>query len=197
MGLETIVSELDFLSRKKSDKNPKKGNGFARSYSGIREDEYELVLIDRGFQYKMPFVLNNEILNTVKNVYQPGFTDKKNAKNIFDWVVRNIGYGKRKRGGQGYRNSLEVFNDGEGVCGEMSSLYLVMVRSVGIRGSYVDVKRDNRGMSVNHACAMIDVPGRNGGLTLVDPAYREYDVHHQKYEPLTDFEIYQSYKDWT
>ena len=126
----------------------------------------------------------------VKEVYDASVDAGSNTFNFFKWVVGNITYGERKRGKKGYRNSVEVFEDREGVCGEMSVLYLAMVRAIGIRGSYVHVDVDYKGKNVNHACAMLDLKGREGFNILVDPAYREYDIRHRSFTPLTDFEAY-------
>ena len=204
MGLESVLSDLDFLSkRNKQNSNNSRRSGkkklgrFIGSAGGMDSNEYEIALIDKGFEYKMPFVLSNGITDTVRRIYKPPLSQEENAKEIFEWCVQNIRYGNSKRGRKGYRNSLEVFRDREGVCGEMAALYIVMSRTVGIKGSYVHVRRDNKNKRVHHACAMIDLPGRYGPVTLVDPAYRTYDIKHESYEPATDFEIYQNYKDWT
>lgn len=191
MNLEKIVLDLDSISgREKTEVSN------VRMVEGVRGDEYEIALIDRGFDMKMPFVLNNEISQVVRSLFNPDASRDKNSVDVFDWVVANIKYGDRKRGTRGYRNSIEVFNDKEGVCGEMAMLYLVMVRTIGLRGSYVDVNVDNGGSRVNHACAMIDVCGRYGDVTLVDPAYRSYDIAHNSVKPLTDFEIFKIFNKW-
>ncbi len=195
-NLETVINRLDSLSSRV-------GLGAVHSddlndnlAGRMRDDEYEIALIDKGFDMKMPFVLSNEISQVVKGLFDPDSGKNENAVRIFDWIVENIQYGERRRGGQGYRNSVEVFRDREGVCGEMTMLYLVMVRTIGIRGSFVNVNIDGSGDRVNHACAMIDVRGRYGDVTLVDPAYKAYDVVHRKVEPLTDFAIFRAFNSW-
>ena len=203
MDLGSVLSDLDFLSKrnKQDSKNSRrrsttKMGRFIGSAGGIDPREYEIALIDKGFEYKMPFVLSNEITNTVRRIYKPELSQEENSKELFEWCIENIKYGDNKRGRKGYRNSLEVFNDKEGVCGEMAALYVVMSRTIGINGSFAHVRRDNKNKSVHHACAMIDVPGKYGPVTLVDPAYRTYDIKHESFEPMTDFEIYQTYKSW-
>lgn len=192
-NLDTIVNNLNLISaRNKSLTNPARISGVG----GIRSDEYEIALIDKCFDLKMPFVLNNGIVDVVERLVENRLDQRTSAKKIFNWMLSNISYGRRKLGNRGYRNSVEVFDDGEGVCGEMAMLYLVMIRAAGIRGSYAQVDVDRAGKSVNHACAMIDVEGDYGGITFVDPAYQTYDIRHKGVRPLTDFEIFKTFNTW-
>lgn len=194
MDLEKIVSTLDSISsHATSAVGYELGAGMV---DGVRDDEYEIALIDKGFDLKMPFVLNTEISHVVRSLFNPHADKKGNAVKIFDWVVDNIKYGEKRRGRQGYRNSVEVFRDREGVCGEMAMLYLVMVRTIGMRGSFVNVKVDGSGSKVNHACAMIDVRGMYGNVTFVDPAYKSYDISHKGVKLMTDFEIFKEFNKW-
>lgn len=195
-NLETVINNLDSLSsRVRSD--VVHSDILSDNLSGkLRDDEYEVALIDKGFKMKMPFVLSNGISQLIKELFDPGSSSGENSVKFFDWVVKNIRYGERKRGRQGYRNSVEVFRDGEGVCGEMTMLYLVMVRAIGMRGSFVNVDVDGNGKRVNHACAMIDVQGNYGDVTLVDPAYKAYDIAHRSVKPLTDFAVFKAFNRW-
>jgi len=190
MGLERMLLELESLRTPKKVSFDYELDTEAGSLEAIRTEEYNIALLDVGFLRKIPFVLNGDIVRVVKEVYDASVDAGSNAFNFFKWVVGNITYGERKRGKKGYRNSVEVFEDREGVCGEMSVLYLAMVRAIGIRGSYVHVDVDYKGKNVNHACAMLDLKGREGFNILVDPAYREYDIRHRSFTPLTDFEAY-------
>ncbi len=191
MGLETLMSNLGGLSG-----NEAKTERVRSNHKGIREDEYYVAILDRGFEYKIPFILNNKMKTIAEGICNNAPDNETKARRLFDWTVKNIKYGKQKRGREGYRNSIEVFETREGVCGEMASLYVTLARSVGIRSSYVSVRKDYAGADVYHACAMIDIPGKLDRFTLVDPAYRTFDVAHKKFRPLSDFEIYETYKDW-
>jgi len=188
-NLNSLLDKLNSFSRKGYTEND------VGCSMGVREDEYEIALIDRGFAKKMPFVINSEISSVVRDVCNPSFDRGMNARLLFEWVVNNVRYGTNKRKG-GYRNSVEVFRDREGVCGEMSMLYTTMVRSIGMRASYVKVDRDISDKEVSHACAMLDLKGRNGGFTLVDPAYGNCDIQHRSFRPLTDFEIFCNLNGW-
>jgi len=192
-NLDTIVNNLNLISaRNKNLVNPVKISGM----ESIRSDEYEIALIDKCFDLKMPFILNKGIVDVVEGLVENKLDRRTSAKKIFNWMVSNISYGRRKLGNRGYRNSVEVFDDCEGVCGEMAMLYLVMIRTAGIRGSYAHVDVDQTGKAVNHACAMIDVEGAYGGITFVDPAYKTYDIRHKTVKPLTDFEIFKTFNQW-
>ena len=75
----------------------------------------------------------------------------------------------------------------------MAALYIAMTRCVGIRSSYVYVAVNDSGGSVNHACAMVDLPGAYRPVTLVDLSYPRFDANHGKFRPYTDFEIFQKF----
>ncbi len=185
MGLKTLLDELDSVSTRK-----KKEMISDCLVSGFSEDEYQVVVLDRGFNGKMPFVINNEIINVVKGVCGDAESAYEKATRIHGWIMSNIDYGDKKRK-HGYRNSIETFYDHEGVCGEMSMLYISMARSVGIRASYALVDIDDKNKKVDHACSMLDVTGRHGKRMLVDSAYRRFDVNHISYRPINDFEMFQ------
>ena len=191
MSLETLMSNLGGLSGTDSEKEKVRSNS-----NGIREDEYYVAILERGFEYKFPFILNNKMRNIAQGICKNLPDNEAKSRRLFDWTVKNIKYGKQKRGREGYRNSIEVFETREGVCGEMATLYVTMARAVGIRSSYVNVIKDFKGTDVGHACAMIDIPGKFDRFSLVDPAYKSFDIAHKKFRPLSDFEIYETYKRW-
>tara|TARA_Y100000310_G_scaffold285479_1_gene308955 strand:- start:1254 stop:1919 length:666 start_codon:yes stop_codon:yes gene_type:complete len=159
----------------------------------INRSEYDVAIIDKGMasgRMKMPFVFTEEIADIVEDICSPKFSDGKNAKNIYHWMCENLKFGFRYLGETEYRNSSEVLDTGEGVCGETAALYNVMARSVGINSSFVRVDVDYRGRHVNHACSMIDMKGEHGPTTLVDVTYNEYDVNHKEITPWDDAEAF-------
>jgi hypothetical protein len=192
MGLETLMSNLGGLSGTDSEKEK------VISYFNVMcEDEYYVAILDRGFESKLPFILNNKMKATAEEICNNAVDNRTKAKRLFDWTVNNIKYDydkmKHVGSGKGYRNSVEVFESGEGVCGEMASFYVTMARTVGIKSSYVSVLRDFNGENVQHACAMINVPGKYDKFTLVDISYRSFDIAHKKFSPLSDFKVFQAY----
>ena len=89
-------------------------------------------------------------------------------------------YGRSKRGAVGYRTSLETWSTQEGVCGEMSILFVAMASLAGIPSAYVPVRRDMTGQAVCHACASVFDQCSNLPV-LVDPAYKKFGVKHWDY----------------
>ena len=170
-------------------KFPERRSTFFCVLDGIQEEEYAVAVLDKGLALKLPFVLTKDIVTVVRETCDPYKPSKENAVALYEWLCENITYGKKKRGDKGYRNSSETFCDREGVCGEMSMLYLAMVRSIGIRGSYAEVDVDYNQEHVHHACAMIDLEGNHGPTTLVDPVYQQYDLQHLTFTPLTDKQL--------
>jgi len=186
MGIETLIQGLDALSINKKEKI----NGSISLVNSVRDDEYNIALVDRGFNGKMPFVVNKEIICLANKLTEESEDNYGKATQLHGWVMLNVEYGDKKRKGK-YRNSVETFIDREGVCGESAMLFIAMARSVGIRASYVVVDMDYTNKRVNHACSMIDIVGRHGRKILVDAAYQRFDVNHKSYRPITDLETFQ------
>jgi hypothetical protein len=202
LDLENMLSKLDSFSDKKDFENPlTKTNYNSRDdlLENVRSDEYKIMLLDNSWSKryaKIPYVLTPEIANVTKRATSNCTEKLEKARGIYDWICKNINYGSRKRRSKGYRNSIETFDDGEGVCGEMAFLYITMARYVGLRSSYAIVDIDHNNSRVNHACAAIDVPSRNSKITLVDPAYKVFDANHREIIILEDFDMFKIIKDW-
>ena len=178
MSLETLLKELNSMSSQEAE-TPKE----------LKKFKYQKAIFDESFR-KIPFVVNDEILTVVRNQTREFDTLYSKASSLHAWIMFNVEYGTRKRK-DGYRNSIETFEDREGICGEMTLLYITMVRSLGIRANYVLVDRDHKNKNVEHACAILDIPGNNGQNMLVDNAYRLFDVKHKSYRPINDMEVFQ------
>lgn len=140
-----------------------------------------------------PFQLTEQILETAKQIVEGKFTDEEKAWALYQWVESNISYGDhgRARYQKGYRHAAEVFADREGVCGEMAILYVSMARAVGLLANYASVDRDNKGAKVKHACAALQLSGKQ---VLVDPAYHTFDIKHLGYQVLSDQEAVPHFK---
>ena len=137
-----------------------------------------------------PFVLSPSLVPLARKCGERSTSREGKAKAIYDWIERNIEYGRNNRG---YSNSREVLDDGRGVCGEMAFLYISMARSIGLESSYVSVDRDFRGKKVSHACAVVDT---ERGDVYVDPAYHTYDIEHKQFEKLNDLEVLIRFNQW-
>ncbi len=79
-------------------------------------------VLDR--RVKVPFKITEEMFETVKAATENCTTDEEKAKALFDFLKSVIKYGEEQRGIVGYRDAIEVWTTKEGVCGEMSYLFI-------------------------------------------------------------------------
>ncbi len=172
---ELIERSLNEIRRRTNPATP-------YSFEGISmDDAYNMVVVERDMN--IPFNISNIAMAVAQEMNRSNMTDEQKAKKIFQWINVHVSYGKKMRGGAGYRNSEEVAKTKEGVCGEMAYLYVTMARLAKLEANYVFVSRDNKGKKVRHACAGVRIGGE---LILADPAYHTYDIHHQEYRVLDD-----------
>lgn len=186
-----LNGENQSLSRKLTDLSEE--NQRLRSSSSYSLDDlvvdgdYNLVIVEK--QMDIPFNISQEQISIAKAIGRSNLSEMEKARKIYDWVEQNISYGAGKRREVRYRNSEEVINGREGVCGEMAYLYITMARLAGLESNWVDVTVDSRGKRVDHACASVNADGR---VILVDPAYHMFGASHQQYRILDDSQtIYQ------
>jgi hypothetical protein len=151
---------------------------------------YNLIVNDESI--KNPFIISSDLVEVIKKHTGRHNGEGEKAKALYEWVESNIKYGNNKRT-NGYKNSEEVIEQKEGVCGEMAFLYVTMARCCGLKSNYVSVKTDYKGKSVAHACASVNVDGKQ---ILVDPAYHEYDIKHREFKILTDKEAVEKFTAW-
>ena len=154
------------------------------------ESDYRISINDSSIDN--PFCLNSDIVQTIKTVTVDISNEQDKSRKLFDWFEDNIAYGDSKRM-TGYSNGIEVFLNEQGVCGEMSFLYVTMARTIGMKSNYVSVKKDYRGDDVHHACAGVNLGHR---MLLVDPAYHTFDIKHKDFKVRTDLEIMELYNQW-
>ncbi|MBT5023141.1 transglutaminase domain-containing protein [Candidatus Woesearchaeota archaeon] len=155
---------------------------------GEIRDEYQLLVNDESV--RNPFIVSSGLVDIIRNETKNLNSNEKKARRIYDWIEKNIEYGK---GLKKYSNSEEVINQRRGVCGEMAFVYVTMARCIGLKSSYVSVRRDYSGKKVHHACAVVRT---ERGNIFVDPAYHTYDVKHKDYEVLNDVEVLERFNQW-
>jgi len=173
--LKNLQKELEDLKRKVI---------FLEKYEiGEIPGNYKLVVVEKDFE--IPFDVSKSISEVVSEIRNNEDPQIGVAKNIYEWIERNVAYGSQKRNGVGYRSGQEVFKTREGVCGEMAYLYVTMARLAGLEARWVEVLVDYKGENVYHACAAVKL---NGKYILVDPAYQSFDIKHKKYRILSDKE---------
>lgn len=104
---------------------------------------------------------------------------------IYLWITENVSHEKA----DGYRNSLEVFYERKGVCGEQAYLFIAMARAVNLDARYASVFVDYKNKKVSHACVAVS------GM-LIDTSYGMFSVRHKDYKILTDEEVGENYRRW-
>lgn len=112
-----------------------------------------------------------------RRIPQPGAPINK-ARAAYDWMVTNIQYDHHRLNMPFRREILppeETLHRGKGICTDMSALYVVVTRQMGLQSNYANVEVDQNNNPVEHACAVVDLPERK---LQVDPAYRIFDARH-------------------
>lgn len=119
-------------------------------------------------------------------------TSETLAESIFNWIVANIIYDK----GHGkffYRTARETYNDGHGICGELSVLYMAFLRASGINADFVEVNKDHKGDEVTHACVLVK---QGDTQFLSDPAYKCFEIEHIEWSVWSDEKLSAEYRSW-
>ena len=137
------------------------------------------------------YSLTSDVTKRLDTMRSVGVSDSRLAKNVYDFVLGEISYGDKRRT-TGYATAKEVWRNKEGVCGEMSYLYVSAARYLGLQSSYVSVSVDESGKPVSHACAAVWVPD----VVFVDIAYQTFDITHQKYELRSDRDVLRNFHNW-
>ncbi len=149
---------------------------------------YHIAVVDPDFRY--PYSSNTEILRLVK-MFKDNYPRQELPVRVFEWMVENIDYGQEYRGPVHYRTGLETFITREGVCGELSLLYITIMRLLGFKADYVHVSVDCYGRDVNHACAAVWLDSNY--YMLVDVAYKKINPAHKEFEFVDDEKLLKSY----
>jgi len=156
----------------------------------IENNNYGYVLIEKDVDN--PFKLNEDMIEAARKITDGLTTPLERGEALFNYIEANVDYDDAYREeviknsqSRPARDATEVWLTGEGVCGELASLYIAMARSVGLKSGYVKVDVDHKGHKVNHACAYLE---RNGLRKLVDPAYHTFGIKHEGATALSDSE---------
>jgi hypothetical protein len=106
------------------------------------------------------------------------------ARIIYDWMIKNIEYDYERAKAvdetKDYETypAEEVLERGKGICSDMAVLYVELAREMGLKADYAFVDVDCFGKDTYHACAVVDLQTKQ---LQVDPAYRQFDVRHQRF----------------
>jgi len=160
------------------------------NYYCHRSDQYYSVRLDKGTDH--PLYLENGVIAAMKH-YAEGVDDNvEKAKKVYSFIYKfGVNYGWSPGGIQ--RNAQRVWEEKKGVCTEMSFLYIILARSVGLKASYYSVTKDFKGKKVNHACAGVDL-GYWKGTLFVDIAYRKFGIEHKRLKKRSDNDMFNKYE---
>lgn len=178
----TLESELSRFTGSAHNMNDATDSRAEKQPILTEEDRFQLEKI---FKCTQPMAAT---LETIRNGSTPGTL----AELIFKWVVKNIVY-DRGHGKFFYRTARETYNDGHGICGELSVLYMAFLRACGISAAFVEVKKDHKGDDVSHACVQV----KQGNFEfLSDPAYKSFVVEHVDWRAWSDQKLSAEYRSW-
>lgn len=141
-----------------------------------------------------PFQINEAIMTAAKQIVAGQTTELGKARALFDWGVQNIPIGTSgwKRRKKSMRTAVEIFEDREGVCAEMTILYIVMARSVGLQANYARIEEiDSSGKVSKHASPVLNIDGK---YLYADIGFKQFDAKHQGYTIMTDQEAVPHFK---
>jgi hypothetical protein len=117
--------------------------------------KYSAVFLDDSFDF--PMKLTRELMARMDYINSNSKKPLFLARAIYESLLANISYDASHMN-QTYKNSVELWRDKKGVCGEMSYLYIACARYVGLDAAYINVEVDCFGSLVNHACAGVTMP---------------------------------------
>lgn len=154
-----------------------------------------------------PFVYNTRVQSMALYITRNCENELDRSYAIFDWITTHCQYDHEKRRKISldpvitHRNAIETFHDRKGLCGELSTLQVVMERLVGntayvarlrIGGEYIatekgDIFYDSRGR-LGHVIA-VNI-GKERRQTLIDlTSPYGFNCHYDHFEIVRDREI--------
>jgi len=162
------------------------------SVSQMLVQGYSFALCDSSVSF--PFQLTPELLHRTSILAKVPINERGRA--IFNYLSQKLEYGTSRRDfGKNYSLSAEVWANKQGVCGEMSYLYVSMARFAGLISGYARVSIDTYGEKVCHACAYFQT-NKNSPVVCADIAYRQYDIKHLKWIAINDEKAWELFRQW-
>ncbi|MCX6744630.1 MAG: transglutaminase-like domain-containing protein [Candidatus Parcubacteria bacterium] len=163
--------------------------GSAELY-GQPSDNYAYIITEDKDE---PFQANQAIVAAAQKIVAGEVFEADKARVLYDWFVKNIPFGTSgwKKHKKSMRNAVEIFEDKEGVCAEMTILYIVMARAVGLEANYARVEVINNGKVEKHACPVVKIKGK---YIYVDPGFQQFDAPHKGYTIMSDQEAVPHFK---
>ena len=143
---------------------------------------------------------NEEITKLAQQIVEPSMSTYQKILSIFNWVTRNMKYGHLKLFKHPYpRTDLEVLEDQEGTCSELTILLMSLASSAGVKLKWARVNRDVFGVKTNHMCAILQL--NDGSIRCVDPTpfYSHFGLNlmHQEIKIYPFWRINEFFRRWT
>ena len=145
------------------------------------------------------FTYSSNIQREVKKITKRLNDDVDKSKAIFDWIISNIKYEKRKT--SCYKGALQTYIDKNGVCGESAALQVTMERLAGNIAFLTEIEKGaigttSTGRIVNitelHACTAHVKP--NGEILLIDTTIPEgFGIKYDLFKIVSDEHSFASY----
>jgi hypothetical protein len=179
---DSLESELDrFIKTSKNKENTQSEPNYRRNDTSSEGN----LPVEEILKFTEPMTTT---LESIRNASTP----ENLAKNIFNWIITNIVYDKGH--GQFFcRTAREAYNDGHGICGELSVLYMAFLRASGIDAKFVEVTKDHQNEKVSHACVLVK---QSGSQFLSDPAYNSFRTEHAEWNEWNDEKLSAEYCSW-
>lgn len=143
---------------------------------------------------------SEEIVGLVHEIVQPHMSSYEKLWSIFSWVVENINYGHLKLFRHPYpRTDLEVLEDREGTCSELTIFLLSLASSAGLKLKWAKVTKDVFGVKTNHMCAVLELD--DGCVRCIDPTpfYSHFGLGlmHKEFKVYHPWRINEFFRRWT
>ena len=144
-----------------------------------------------------PFRINGNMIDATWNAVEgyPAGTSFR-AIAVYNWVSENFKWDTRDfNQGYLYSTASETFKNRKGKCSDFGFLYTSMARVAGLDSRYVLVREAFNGDKTAHACSGVYVKDYSG-LVLVDMMVPAWDVKHRSFDPLSDNQVFDLYRDY-
>lgn len=185
------------------------GSIFVLSYifryipDGFRKIRIHSVFLIQTLQNRKVFSFHMQALERSRSLEEIAHREVSGTRNphhraeaLDRWMRKSIRYDTKKYNDllacghtTSYRNSIQTFNDTQGICGEQALLYIVLCRYAGLDARFL-IKQDP-----SHAMSRVITPAGILDVDHTDPYGFDRPAGDQ-YREVSDHEVEQLYKTW-
>lgn len=128
-------------------------------------------------------------------------TEDQKARAIFEWMRKHINFGQLKLFEHPYpRTDLEILEDREGLCGELTILFLSLALAAGLEVKWASLGRDRYGVeNSGHICPLYKGDDKNWHCVDLTPYYAPFGfkIDHKEFTVHSIKELETQFKTWT